>query len=706
MSLNDQMIDFMKQKKYKGMDIAHLAKALNMEDSQSYASLIKMLNHLEENDTVVRDPAQRYFLAEQMGYVKGILKINDKGFGFVEYDDTSVYIGRDSLGLGMKNDVVVARTWENPDGSKEGTITKICEHSTKTIIGVIKIKDGKRFFLPDSFIANRRVKVTNINEVKVVNDSKVIVAIDRYDATLSVHIEKVIGYKYDPGVDILSILLEHDINPDFSQAVLDEVEAIPDHVQAKDKEGRRSLLDKQIITIDGEDARDLDDAISVEVIPEGYRLGVHIADVSYYVQESMQVDQEAFARGTSVYVVDRVVPMLPHALSNGICSLNPRVERLAITCMMDINQKGDVIKYEIFPSVIQTIERMTYTKVNEILAEDEQACRDYAHIHDLCINMEKLSHIIRERREGLGSIDFDTKEAKILVDAKGKPQDIVLRERGIAERMIEDFMIAANESVAAHMKWAELPCIYRIHETPDPKKMREFARIANSLGYQLKADVNHVYPKQLQTLLASAKEDPQYSVLSTFMLRSMQKARYDGRCIGHFGLALEDYLHFTSPIRRYPDLIVHRMLRKYYFTNTYDANKIVQDEQWIEGCSAQCSTRERIAVEAERDVDDMKKAEYMERYIGQTFQGVISGITKFGIFVELDNTVEGLIHVSTMRDDYYHYDDANKAMMGERTGRKYRMGQSVLIRVVESNRFKRQIDFEFVEKKEKKKRRM
>lgn len=702
MEIDQQILDVIERKNYKGMDVKRLARELGLEDSESYKLLIKELNHLQEQDILFCDMAHRYYTADQMGYFKGVLKLNAKGFGFVEQEETSVFIGRDNLGLGMQNDVVMARVWENPDGTKEGEILKIIEHNTKLVMGTIKIKEGKRFFLADSNTINRRFKVSNLDDFKIVNDSKVLLKIDRYDATLTGHIDKVVGYKYDPGVDILSILYEHNIWPDFPEAVMKEITKVPDHVLEEDKVGRRSLLDKQIITIDGEDARDLDDAISIEEIEHGYRLGVHIADVSYYVREGMEVNAEAYERGTSVYVTDRVVPMLPHALSNGICSLNPKVERLTLTCMMDINAQGEVFSHEVFPSYIKTTERMTYTKVNEILANDEDACKEYAHILTLCKNMEKLSACIRKRRDALGAIDFDTKEAKIIVNAKGKPVDIVLRDRGIAERMIEDFMVAANECVAAHIKWLEVPSIYRIHETPDPKKMREFARIATTLGYKLVADVNHVYPKQLQEFLLSAKDDEKYPVLSVFMLRSMQKARYDAKCLGHFGLGLKEYLHFTSPIRRYPDLIVHRMLRKYCFSDEVNVHKMRGDEKWIEQCATQCSVRERIAVEAERDVDDMKKAEYMEQYIGEEYEGVISGITKFGMFVELDNTIEGLVHVSTLKDDYYAYDDANKVMVGERTGKKYAMGQKVQVRVEDASRYKKQVDFELLDAKGKK----
>ena len=696
MDIESNIMEIINHPKYRGMDIHQLADQLKMNDSAAFKALCRECSRLIEANILFLDERQRYFTAKQLHYCIGELHLNQKGFGFVEGEDGSVYIAPEAIGLAIHQDRVIAQTREKPDGSKEGKIIQILEHTIHQVIGTIKIKAGKTFFLPDHFFPQRRFEISNLHEYHLVNDTKVLVHIDRYDTVLLAHIIKEVGYKYDPGVDILSVLYEHNIHPEFSAAVMKEVTGIPDHVRAEDKVGRRSLLDHQIITIDGEDSRDLDDAVSVEVIPDGYRLGVHIADVSYYVRVGTEINAEAYARGTSVYVSDRVVPMLPHALSNGICSLNPKVERLTITCMMDIDQQGNIIKYELFPSYIQTTERMTYTEVNAILEHDPVMCHKYNHIVPLCNHMKALAKRLRQRREQLGAIDFDTKEAKIIVNDQGKVKDIRVCERKEAERIIEDFMIAANECVASHMKWLDIPALYRVHETPEPKKMREFARIAMMLGYPLKADVNHVYPNQLQQLLKLAKEDEIYPVLSTFLLRSMQKARYDSHCLGHFGLGLTEYLHFTSPIRRYPDLLVHRMLHKYYFQPNPDPLKIRQDEQWMEQAAQQCSANERTAIDAERDVEDMKKAEYMERFIGRDFTGVISGVTKFGFFVELDNTVEGLVHISTLHDDYYHFDENGYCLIGERTGQKFKMGQTVAVRCVDASRFTKQVDFEII----------
>ena len=378
--------------------------------------------------------------------------------------------------------------------------------------------------------------------------------------------------------------------------------------------------------------------------------------------------------------------------------MNPRVDRCTISCVMDINEKGEVFNYRIFPSVIKTTERMTYNNVNGMINGDEELCQKYAHILDMVKEMLALSKIVRERRHRLGSIDFDTREGKVIVDEKGKPIDVVVRERGEAERIIEDFMICANECVATHVKWQELPSIYRVHDVPDAKKMREFVHIAQLLGVKFKGNVVNVRPKQCQQILEEAKKRPEYSVLSTSLLRCMAKAKYDPNCLGHFGLALSEYTHFTSPIRRYPDLIVHRMLRKYCFGPMPSAKVMQKDEKWIEKAAIQCSERERIAVDAEREVDDMKKAEYMENHIGEIYEGVISSVLKFGIFVELPNTVEGLVHVTNMNDDHYVFDEVTKSLVGERTRNRYTMGQKVKVKVTGASRFKRQVDFEVVKK--------
>jgi len=692
------ILDVVYSHKYKGLDVEGWKNYFQIETSQEFTQLMKDLNLLESECFLLRDRKNRYFSLEQLDCFKGILRINPKGFGFVENEEMSVYANRAEIKKALDGDEVLAKIFHNRDGSSECEILRVINHSKKTIIGVIKKKEKRTWFLPDTPLPDRKFKITNLKDFKLVNDTKVQVYIDRFGDTLECSILQILGHKYDPGIDILSILLEHDIEPEFPKAVMHEVNQVEEEISEKEKVGRENFTNELIITIDGDDSKDLDDAIHVKRLENGYELGVHIADVSHYVKENSALDKEAYKRGTSVYVVDRVVPMLPHALSNGICSLNPRVERLTLSCVMKIDEKGEIFDYRIVPSYIKTFERMTYNNVNKMLAKDEKMCRKYEPILNMVNLMEELSLIIRKKRHDAGNINFDTRESKILVDKNGKVKDIVLRERGESEQIIEDFMISANECVAAHVKNLDLPSIYRVHETPELKRMREFAGVANSLGFKLKGDLSKVHPKQLQRLLEQAKDSPSFSVLSTCMLRSMRKARYDVNCLGHFGLALEEYTHFTSPIRRYPDLIVHRMLRKHFFHSVEDVKMIQKDIEWIEDAAYHSSLKERNAVEAERDVDDMKKCEFMERYIGTKFNGVISSITKFGMFVELANTVEGLVHINNMRDDYYHYNEINKTLVGERTGKIYRMGEEVRIKVIDASKFKKQIDFEIVKR--------
>ncbi len=691
------IIEIIENPKYKGYDVEQFKQVLNAQGKQEFVQFMKALNALEEDYIIMRDAQNRFYTLQAMQCIKGSLAMNAKGYGFIEDGERSVYVNKEEAKKALDKDEVLGQIIHNKDGSVEAKIIKVISHNKKFLIGVIKKKKDKTVFLPDAKIYDRRFKILNLKEFKLVNDTKVQVFIESYGDVLLCSIVKVLGHKYDPGVDILSVLMDYDIEPTFPKAVMREVNKIDEEISAKELVGRMDLREHTIITIDGDDSKDLDDAIHVERRKDGYRLGVHIADVSHYVKAGSAIDKEAYKRATSVYVCDRVVPMLPQALSNGICSLNPRVERLTMSCIMDIDFEGNITSYQIVPSVIKTKERMTYKNVNKIIHKNKKMVQKYEHILGLISNMLNLSHIIRKKRHDAGNIDFDTRESKVVVDAKGRVKDIVLRERGESERIIEDFMILANECVAAHSKYMDLPSIYRIHEKPDAKKIRDFVALANTLGYSLKGDLSKLYPKQLQQMLEKAKGDDAYPVLSTNMLRSMQKARYDINCLGHFGLALEEYTHFTSPIRRYPDLIVHRMMRKYYFDNISDVNQMKRDCEWIEEAAEHTSSKERNAVNAEREVDDMKKAEFMEKYVGCVFEGVIGSVTKFGMFVELENTVEGLVHISQMKDDYYTYEEVSKSLIGEGKRKRYRMGQKVVVRVVSASRFKREIDFEIIE---------
>ncbi len=440
----------------------------------------------------------------------------------------------------------------------------------------------------------------------------------------------------------------------------------------------------------------MDDAVSVEKLENGhYKLGVYIADVSYYVEENTPIDKEAFERGNSVYLVDRVIPMIPHRLSNGICSLNPQVDRLTLGCEMEIDNKGEVVGHEIFQSVIKTDERMTYTDVNKILVEKDASVHEqYKPLVPMFENMEKLAEILRGKRMGRGAIDFDFKEAEVLVDDSGKPEDVVLRERSVAERLIEEFMLAANETIAEHFHWMDVPFIHRIHQDPDESKLQHFFEFIAGLGYVVKGTANEVHPQALQKVIEEVKGKPEEMIVSKLMLRSMQQAKYDPQSVGHFGLATDFYTHFTSPIRRYPDLIVHRLIRTYLINKQMDQQTTNHWKERMPEIARHSSETERAAVDAERETDDLKKAEFMEDKIGEEFTGVISSITNFGLFVELENTIEGLVHVSYLTDDYYHYDDRSHAMIGERTGNMYKIGEEVDVRVVKVNLDERVVDFE------------
>lgn len=691
MKYNQIILDTMYSANYKPSTIDQLKESMYIGDNEEYSEFVKSLVELEENYEIARDEKDKYRLASDLGIFTGSFKYNQKGFGFVDSAEFSAFVPLKNMNYALDKDEVVARITNKEE--MECEIVKIIKHANELIVGTIKIKDNKRYFLSDKEFKDRKFSISNIREIKAYSDIKVLVRVDSFSKTIKGEIVKVIGYKSDPGVDITSVLYEHNIKCEFDEETLDEAMNVNETISKKDYENRTDFTNDMVITIDGDDAKDLDDAISVEKIQHGYRLSVHIADVSHYVQANTAIDNEAFTRGTSVYVTDRVVPMLPHLLSNGICSLNPNVERLTMSCIMDINVIGDIMDYKIVQGVIKSKYRMTYNKVNQILAKDDESMKEYQPIVAMIDDMKKLSKIIRKRREDLGAIDFDKKENKIIVDDKGKPVDVVLRTRGESERIIEDFMIAANECVATHMKWQEIACLYRVHEHPNPKKIKEFIKTAKILGYNFKGNINSLRPKQCQQMLIQAKGKDEYQVLSTFLLRCMAKARYDGNCLGHFGLALENYLHFTSPIRRYPDLLVHRMIRKYCIEQCIDENDIRNDDEYIEQAAIQSSEKERCAVDAEREVNDMKSAEYMSKFIGHQFYGIISSITKFGMFIELDNAIEGLVHVSNMNNDHYKYEENARTLIGERTGKVYKIGQKVKVEVLGANKFKREIDF-------------
>lgn len=620
-------------------------------------------------------------------------------------EDTSlsdVFIPPNELNTAMNGDIVMVRLNSQSSGSRqEGTVIRILERAIQRVVGTYTETRNFGFVIPDDKKITSDIFIPKNGKNGAAEGHKVVVKLTSYPEgrmNAEGEIETILGHKNDPGIDILSVIHKHGLPGDFPADAMEQASSTPDTIDEKDLKDRRDLRDQVIVTIDGADAKDLDDAVTVTKLDDGsYKLGVHIADVSHYVTENSPIDKEALERGTSVYLVDRVIPMIPHRLSNGICSLNPKVDRLTLSCEMTINSQGQVTEHEIFQSVIKTTERMTYSDVNQILVDDDEELKQkYEPLVPMFKDMERLAQILRDKRMNRGAVDFDFKEAKVLVDEEGAVKDVVIRERSVAEKLIEEFMLVANETVAEHFHWMNVPFIYRIHEEPNAEKLQKFLEFVTTFGYVVKGTAGDIHPRALQSILDAVRDRPEETVISTVMLRSMKQAKYDPQSLGHFGLSTEFYTHFTSPIRRYPDLIVHRLIRTYLINGKVDE---ATQEKWAErlpDIAEHTSTMERRAVDAERETDDLKKAEYMLDKIGEEFDGMISSVTNFGMFVELPNTIEGLVHVSFMTDDYYRFDEQHFAMIGERTGNVFRIGDEITVKVVDVNKDERNIDFEIV----------
>lgn len=711
--LAERLLEFMQEEAYKPLTVDELVEAFKMEDAEQFKLLIKTLNHLEHEGYIVRTRTNRYGIPEKMNLIRGKISGHARGFAFLLPDEqgiNDVFIPGNELHSAMHGDIVLVRLSPTSKGNRpEGTVIRIIERGVKEVVGTFMDSKHFGFVVADDKRIPNDIFIPKGNTLGAVDGHKVVVKITKYpEGRMSAEGEvvEILGHKNDPGIDILSVIYKYGLPQAFPEDVLEHANSIPEEVAEADMLGRRDLRHETIVTIDGADAKDLDDAVCVRRLENGnYHLGVHIADVSHYVTENSPIDVEAYERGTSVYLVDRVIPMIPHRLSNGICSLNPKVSRLAISCEMEINAKGEVVRHEIFPSVIQTTERMTYHDVRLIVEdEDDDVKEKYRELVPMFLQMKELALLLRSKRMNRGAIDFDFKEAKVLVDEEGNPLDIVLRDRTIAEQIIEEFMLAANETIAEHFHWLKVPFLYRIHEDPKVEKLEHFFEFITNFGYVVRGTANTVHPRALQQLLDEVKDTPEETVISTVLLRSMQQAKYDPNCLGHFGLSTDFYTHFTSPIRRYPDLIVHRLIRTYLFEGKMDEQSQQHFSEQLDDIARQTSERERRAVDAEREVDDMKKAEFMEDKIGQEFDGIISSVTNFGMFVELPNTVEGLVHVSYLTDDYYHFDERHLAMIGSRTGNVFRIGDEIQVRVVQVNKEEHSVDFEIVGMKGAKKR--
>ncbi|NBC73392.1 ribonuclease R, partial [Paenibacillus sacheonensis] len=713
MVTEQQLLDYMREQAYKPMTYQELDKELGgTGDAGSFRTFLVLLNELENEGKIVRNDNDRYGLPERMNLVRGRIQAHAKGFAFLLPEDKAhgdVYIGANDLKSAMNGDIVLVRITSRSaaGGRMEGEVVRIAERAVTQIVGTFQNHEVYGFVLPDDKRINRDIFIPQGQFHGAVTGQKVVARIVSYPegrAAAEGEIIEVLGHKDDPGIDILSIIRKHQLPESFPEDVMAEAEAAPDSITEDEivRQGRRDLRDKVIVTIDGEDAKDLDDAVNIERLENGnYVLGVHIADVGYYVPENSALDQEAYRRGCSVYLVDRVIPMLPHRLSNGICSLNPKVDRLTMSCEMEFDaQTLKRVRHDVFTSVIRTKERMTYTNVRKILqGEDEEVAERYSELVDTFKLMEELAMRLRNMRMKRGAIDFDFVEAKVIVDELGKAVDIVKRERSIAESIIEEFMLAANETVAEHFYWLKVPFVYRTHDNPDQEKLQHFVQFAANFGYKIKGKGGSViHPKALQTLLEDIRGAKEQTVISTVMLRSMKQAKYDAESLGHFGLAAEFYTHFTSPIRRYPDLVIHRVMREVLENGgtLSDARQEALAAR-MPDIAQQSSERERVAVDAERDTDKLKKCEYMLDKVGEEFEGIVSSVTSFGIFVELPNTVEGLVRLSELSDDYYHFHEQHMLLVGERTSKTFRIGDEVRIRVERVNMDEHTIDFTMLE---------
>ncbi|HEN4608254.1 TPA: ribonuclease R [Streptococcus agalactiae] len=688
-----------------------LAAVLDMAGAKAFPKLIKTISNLESHRQLRFDDNGSLSLQKKEAKkkeitVRGLFRANKAGFGFlsIDQDEDDMFIGKNDIAYAIDGDTVEAVVKKPADRlngtAAEARVVNIVERSLKTLVGKFVLDDERPKYA--GYIKSKNQKINQkiyIRKEPVVLDGTEIIKvdIDKYPTRghdyFVASVRDIVGHQGDVGIDVLEVLESMDIVSEFPEDVIAEANAIPDAPTEKDLIGRVDLRQEVTFTIDGADAKDLDDAVHIKLLDNGhFELGVHIADVSYYVTEGSALNREALSRGTSVYVTDRVVPMLPERLSNGICSLNPNLDRLTQSCIMEIDQNGRVVNHQITQSVINTTYRMTYTAVNDIIAGDEEICSEYESIVSSVQHMVTLHHTLEAMRTRRGALNFDTSEAKIMVNDKGMPADIVIRNRGIAERMIESFMLAANETVAEHYARLKLPFIYRIHEEPKAEKLQKFIDYASVFGVQIQGTATKITQSALQDFMKKVQGQPGSEVLSMMLLRSMQQARYSEHNHGHYGLAAEYYTHFTSPIRRYPDLLVHRMIRDY---DDKAMDKADHFANLIPEIATQTSSLERRAIDAERIVEAMKKAEYMEEYVGEEFEGVVASVVKFGMFVELPNTIEGLIHVTTL-PEYYHFNERTLTLQGEKSGKVFRVGQQIKVKLIRSDKETGDIDFDYL----------
>ena len=692
------LVQLVHDKTYVPMKLKELAMLLSVPKEQR-DELKEVLDILIAEGKIGISKKGKYGKAEEFA-LAGTFSGHAKGFGFVTIEgrEQDVFIPADKTKGAMDGDKVQIVIEGEARGKRaEGAVLRILEHANKTVIGFYQKNKNFGFVLPDNQKLGQDIFIPQGKDMGAVTGHKVIVRITDFGDDRKKPegvITEILGHVNDPGVDILSIIKAYGLPEGFPDDVMVQVAGIPDEVEEEDKKNRMDLRHLQTVTIDGEDAKDLDDAISIsKENDDHYTLGVHIADVSHYVTENSPLDKEALKRGTSVYLVDRVIPMLPHKLSNGICSLNAGTDRLALSCLMEIDGKGNVIGHRIAETLIQVDRRMTYTAVNAIVTDRDpdvmEEYKDFVPMFDL---MKELADILRERRKKRGSIDFDFPESKIILDEKGRPVEIKPYERNAATKIIEDFMLMANETIAEDYFWQELPFLYRTHDYPDPEKMKRLGTFINNFGYTIRTQNGEVHPKELQKLLDKIEGTPEEALISRLTLRSMKQAKYTTVCTGHFGLAANYYTHFTSPIRRYPDLQIHRIIKENLRRGLSD-RRFAHYDSILPEVAVQCSSMERRADEAERETDKLKKCEYMSKRIGKEYDGVISGVTNWGLYVELPNTVEGLIRVNDLTGDYFVFDEEHMELVGEMTRKSYKLGQKIRVQVADTDKLTRTIDF-------------
>ena len=697
--MKNELLTIINSKEYQPLTFEEFFTKLELSTLEEGEILKNTLNELLESGVVFLNKKKtRYILPKDLGYYRGRILIKNPNFGFIVSEDfkLDLYVSKYNFNEAMDRDEVLFKVnkyihKKNDGKSKdEATIIKILKRNIETLVGTVKQRKNSYYLDYDRDDIDKKIKITDLNGASVDDIVSVKITNYQYDY-LDAKVLVKVGSKKDIGMDILTLAVEHGFDIKFSDSALYEVNNIESDITLETNR-RKNSFDKIIYTIDGDDSKDLDDAISIKKLKNGnYFLGVYIADVSYYVKEGTYLDKDAYSRGTSLYLADRVIPMLPTKLSNDLCSLNPNEEKLAIACEMEIDCDGKIISSELFETVIKTTKRLTYNKCNEVL-ETKNCVSDSEYLEVLphLEIMKELADILETKNTKRGSLDFDVPESKIIVNDEGEAIDVKLVERGISEKIIEVFMILANEAVASTFENLDLPFIYRVHDKPDVMKLQDLKVMAGYLGYSLRGN----YATEIQKFLNSIKEEDTF--LKTFVLRLMSKAIYSNENIGHFGLASDAYTHFTSPIRRYPDLIVHRLIRKYIFNSDINVNEFRSLTSKLEEIANHSSEKERASIQCEYDVDDMKKAEYMEKFVGKTFEGKISSITNFGMFITLPNTIEGLVRLKDMSDDYYIFNPTLYILKGERTNKRYRIGDDVLVKVVRSDKKMREIDFKLV----------